>query len=79
MTFEKQVETKKNLQKKRGVITVDLGELKVSWVNYCQKNKITPSRAFRQIVAKLTGAGEGGKVYQIQEESLPDKKKTSVW
>jgi hypothetical protein len=36
-------------------LNVDLQEYKQLWLDYCKAHSITPSAAFRQIVAKLTG------------------------
>ena len=38
-------------------INVDLQHYKQPWLDYCKANHTTPSDAFRQVVAKLTGAG----------------------
>ena len=35
-------------------INIDLGEYKSRWLAYCRHNQLTPSEAFRLIVAKLT-------------------------
>jgi hypothetical protein len=35
-------------------INIDLQEYKQPWLDYCKAHGITPSAAFRQIVAKLT-------------------------
>ncbi len=35
-------------------INIDLGEYKQAWLNHCKAHSITPSEAFRRIVAKLT-------------------------
>lgn len=37
-------------------INIDLQEFKQPWLNYCKARGVTPSQAFRQIVAKLTVA-----------------------
>lgn len=37
-------------------INVDLQHYKQPWLDYCKANHTTPSDAFRQVVAKLTGA-----------------------
>jgi hypothetical protein len=39
-------------------INIDLQGYKQPWLAYCKAHSITPSEAFRQIVAKLTGGGE---------------------
>ncbi len=36
--------------KRTTTITVDLGELKVSWLAWCQQHQITPSHALRQVL-----------------------------
>lgn len=44
-------------------INIDLGAFKEPWLRYCQARQITPSAAFRQIVATLLskdGVPEGG-------------------
>jgi hypothetical protein len=37
-------------------INIDLQAYKQPWVDYCKARGVTPSEAFRQVVAKLTGA-----------------------
>lgn len=37
-------------------LNVELLELKGPWLAYCRRRNVTPSAAFRQVVAKLTGA-----------------------
>jgi hypothetical protein len=39
-------------------INIDLQGYKLPWLAYCKAHSITPSEAFRQIVAKLTGGGD---------------------
>jgi predicted DNA binding CopG/RHH family protein len=39
-------------------ISVDLQEYKQPWLDYCKARGITPSAAFRQIVAKLTNGND---------------------
>lgn len=36
-------------------MNIDLQQYKQPWLNYCKANRTTPSEAFRQVVAKLTG------------------------
>jgi hypothetical protein len=45
-------------------INIDLQGYKQPWLDYCKARGVTPSEAFRQVVAKLTAAGaaiEAGK------------------
>jgi hypothetical protein len=45
-------------------INIDLQAYKQPWLDYCEARGVTPSEAFRQVVAKLTAAdaaGEPGK------------------
>jgi hypothetical protein len=37
-----------------GRINIDLGAFKARWLSYCAAHNVTPSQAFRQVVAKLT-------------------------
>ncbi|WP_373987785.1 hypothetical protein [Duganella sp. BuS-21] len=37
-------------------INIDLGAYKQRWLDYCHAHQVTPSAAFRQVVAKLTEA-----------------------
>ena len=37
-------------------INIDLQEFKQPWLDYCKARDVTPSQAFRQVVAKLTAA-----------------------
>jgi hypothetical protein len=37
-------------------ITIDLQGYKQQWLDYCRERKVSPSDAFRQIVAKLTAS-----------------------
>lgn len=39
-------------------INIDLGAYKQPWLAYCEAHGVTPSEAFRQIVAKLTAGRE---------------------
>lgn len=41
-------------------INIDLQWLKQPWLRYCKTHGVTPSEAFRQIVAKLTAGADGG-------------------
>lgn len=38
-------------------INIDLQNYKQAWLDYCKAHRVTPSAAFRQIVAKLTRGG----------------------
>jgi hypothetical protein len=74
MTVDKSVDTETTQKKKRGFVSFDIGDLKGPWEAFCKRNNTTPSKAIREIIGKLTGAGEGNKVFVVQHESLPDSK-----
>jgi hypothetical protein len=74
MTVDKSVDTKKLPKKKRELFIVDLGELKEPWVSYCRRSNTTPSKAFKEIVKKLTGVGQGNMLFKVVPERLPDAK-----
>lgn len=74
MTVDKSVDTEKTKNKKRGFVSVDLGDLKKDWESFCKRNNTTSSKAFKEIVKKLTRAGQGTRRFDVKEESLPDVK-----
>lgn len=50
-------------------INVDLQGYKRPWVDYCKARGVTPSEAFRQVVAKLTAAAaESEPVQDVDRE-----------
>lgn len=53
-------------------INVDLQDYKQVWLDYCKAHSITPSAAFRQIVAKLTGGGAPADL-PVEERSVRRK------
>lgn len=75
MTDDYSVDKETIRKKRRGFVSVDLGDLKDAWEKYCKQNNMTPSKTFREIVKKLTAAGQGGRVFEVQEESLPEPEK----
>lgn len=73
MTVDKSVDKKKSEKKRPGMVAVDLGELKEVWGAYCKRNNTTSSKAFKEVVKKLTGVGKGARHFEVQQESLPNK------
>jgi hypothetical protein len=54
-------------------INIDLQGYKQPWLEYCKAHDVTPSEAFRQIVAKLTG-GTAQRPAPLAEDSAVSKK-----
>jgi len=53
-------------------INIDLGAYKQRWVDYCAAHQTTPSRAFKQVVAKLTA--DGGQAPATEAVAAPTGK-----
>lgn len=45
-----------NQKKKRVMTSFEIGDLKMHWDDYCQKNGVTSVQALCQVIQKLTGA-----------------------
>lgn len=58
----------KNEEKKRQVLTVDLGDLKPVWIAWCAENSVTPSEGIKEVIKKLTA----------RHEPIPKKKSRAV-
>ncbi len=62
-------------------VTIDLLGYKQPWLDWCRARSTTPSDAFRQIVAKLTGQGETPTPHSVvvdEPEKPTVKKKVSL-
>jgi hypothetical protein len=59
-----------NVTSRPNRINIDLQEYKQPWLDYCRANGVTPSQAFRQVVAKLTAQTPGG--YAVAEISAEE-------
>ncbi len=59
-------------------INIDLQGYKQPWLDYCKAHSITPSEAFRQIVAKLTGGDSTVEAAPVALEALPAKVRREI-
>ena len=59
-------------------INIDLQGFKQPWLDYCKAHSISPSEAFRQIVAKLTGGAGTPEMPPVTEMSSPVKVRREI-
>jgi hypothetical protein len=59
-------------------INIDLQGYKQPWLAYCKAHSVTPSEAFRQIVAKLTGGGDAPSEAEAIEVQTPKKARREI-
>lgn len=59
-------------------INIDLQGYKQQWLDYCKAQNVTPSEAFRQIVAKLTAKSTPLKAADQGDEADPGKVRREI-
>ena len=59
-------------------LNIDLQSYKQPWLDYCKAHGISPSEAFRQIVAKLTGGAETARTRPAAATERPTKVRREI-